>query len=491
MATAAKAMRFNVSRSAWTRHSIRLLVATIVLLLACLTASASAVAAPVNDGFAAATIVPGLPFSDTVDMTTATNESDEPQFCNWSDQTVWYAFTPARDGTIAVAATASSGSFTQITAYRATGSGPAGLSFLSCENTPGVKTVFAVQAGTTYYLQASMLFSAGGTMRVSVEDQPPPPNDDFADATSIGSVPFSGSFDLTAATLEENESSTCFGWSSQATAWYTFTPAETGSYLVRRSGYGPLSVYTGSSVSDASQVSCGTDQTIFHADAGTTYHVQMGAISWYGVQGQLSVERAPDAQASFYYWPYDPSVFDTVTFYDYSYDIAGIGSRLWRLGDGFTSTDAGFWHRFATDGSYEAKLDVATTDGRTASSSKTVDVKTHDVAISSMSVPAQARAGKTTQIAVGVNNSRYSETVRVAILRSVAGGDFEEVGQVTHDVPPRALKRSTSFAISYTFSAQDAAFGKVTFKAVATTLTARDANPVDNTAIAPATKVKP
>lgn len=298
----------------------------------------------------------------------------------------------------------------------------------------------------------------------------PPANDDLAAATVVPGLPFSDTVDMTDATNESDE---------------------TGSYLVRRSGYGPLSIYTGSSVANAAQVSCGSDQTVFHAEAGTTYHLQVGAVGGYGLQGQLSVEHAPDARASFYYWPSDPSILDTVSFYDYSYDIAGIGSRRWRLSDGFTTTDAGFGHRFAADGSYAAKLDVTTTDGRTASSSQTVAVKTHDVAIASMTVPAQGRVGKTKQVAIGVNNSRYAETVRVSILRSVPGGGFEEVGQVTQGVPARAVRRTTNFEISYTFSEQDAAFGKVTFQAVATTLTARDANPSDNTVIAPATKVKP
>jgi hypothetical protein len=490
MATAANPIRLPDPRRVRRRHPIRLLAATSALLVVCLASSASAFAAPANDDLAAATVVPGLPFSDTVDMTDATIESDEPRFCYWSEQTVWYAFTPTHDGTVAVGASSPS-AYTQITAYRADGSGPGGLSFLSCENATAAKAVFAVQAGTTYYLQASTLFGTGGTLRLSLENQPPPPNDHFADATPVGSVPYSGGFDLAAATVEENEAATCQGWSSQATAWYAFTPAESGSYIVGRSGYGPVSVYTGSSVSSAAQVSCGTSQTVFHADAGTTYHLQVGAIGGYGAQGELTVERAPDAQASFYYWPSDPSVFDTVSFYDASYDVAGIGSRRWRLGDGFTTTDAGFGHRFAADGSYTAKLDVTTTDGRTASTSQTVAVKTHDVAVASMTVPAQGRVGTNKQIAIGVNNSRYAEMVRVSILRSVAGGGFEEVGQVTQGVPARAVRRTTSFAISYTFSEQDAAFGKVTFQAVATTLTARDANPSDNTVIAPATKVKP
>jgi PKD repeat protein len=42
----------------------------------------------------------------------------------------------------------------------------------------------------------------------------------------------------------------------------------------------------------------------------------------------------------FYYYPYDPSAFDTIQFYDYSQDPggAGIASRVWDFGNGTTST---------------------------------------------------------------------------------------------------------------------------------------------------------
>jgi len=48
---------------------------------------------------------------------------------------------------------------------------------------------------------------------------------------------------------------------------------------------------------------------------------------------------------------------------------------------------------------------------------------------------------------------------------------------------------TTEFAFSYTFTADDARVGKVTFKAVANILGARDALPADNEAIAAPTKV--
>jgi hypothetical protein len=51
------------------------------------------------------------------------------------------------------------------------------------------------------------------------------------------------------------------------------------------------------------------------------------------------------------------------------------------------------------------------------------------------------------------------------------------------------VSRTTSFDFSYTFTADDAVAGKVTFKVVATIVGARDAAPADNEAIALPTKV--
>ncbi len=494
MATAANPSRFTDApsgrrRSTLAPRPLRLLVATCAILGACLAWTAVASAAPANDAFAAATPITDLPFSGTVDMTGAGTETDEPQFCFFSEQTAWYAVTPTRDGSLAARATGSTSS-AQITAYSSNGSGLGGLTFLSCQNFGSARAVFEVQAGQTYYLQAAVLFGTGGTLSVDVEEQLPPPNDDFANGTPVGSVPFSGAFDLTAATVQDGEPTTCQGSTSQATAWYAFSPSQSGSYIVSRSGYGPISAYTGSSLSGLTQVACGTYQTIFRAEAGTTYHLQVASSGFgFGSAEQLSIDHAPPAQASFFYSPFDPSVFDTVAFFDFSNDTAGIASRTWTLTDGFTSTAASFGHRFAADGSYDATLAIQTTDGRTASHTLAVPVKTHDVAITGLTVPAKARAGRTKPIAVAVNNSRYAETVQVSIQRSVPGGAFEEVGQVTQRVPARAARRTTSFQVSYTFSEEDAAFGKVTFKAVATLVTARDANPSDNTVIAPATRV--
>ncbi len=494
MASAANAIRRTDAssdgrRCRQGRAAVNLLAATSAALVVCLTWTAGAwAAAPANDAFDAATPIAVLPFSDTLDMTDASVESGEPAFCFGNVQSAWYSITPAESGTLAVDTIGSTVS-SQVTLYRAHSSGFGGLSFVGCNNF-GDQGTFEVEAGVKYYIQASTIFGSGGTVHVAVKTQLPPANDDFANATAIGSVPFFEATDQRGATTEDDEPTTCRGISSPSTTWYAFTPAQSDSYVAGRTGFGgAVAVYSGSSLSNLTQISCDSQQTVFRADAGTTYYLQNAGGGFLDGFAQFSLSVAPQAQAQFFYFPSDPSIFDTVSFYDASHDLAGIASRSWNLGDGFTSTSCCPAHRYAADGTYTAKLDIVTTDGRTASHSQPVPVKTHDVAITRMTVPAKGQVGRTKPIAVAVNNSRYAETVQVAILRSVPGQGFEEVGQVTQRLPARAARRSTTFSISYTFDEQDASLGKVTFQAVATILTARDAHPADNTVIAPSTKV--
>jgi hypothetical protein len=103
-------------------------------------------------------------------------------------------------------------------------------------------------------------------------------------------------------------------------------------------------------------------------------------------------------------------------------------------------------------------------------------------------VPKSASAGQTRAITVGINSRRYPETVEVQFFKSVPGG-FLFVGVLTQSVPVRPSNRTTDFNFSYTFTSADAQVGKVTFKAVANVVGARDALPADNEAIAPPTKV--
>jgi hypothetical protein len=111
-------------------------------------------------------------------------------------------------------------------------------------------------------------------------------------------------------------------------------------------------------------------------------------------------------------------------------------------------------------------------------------VRTHDVAITRFSTPQSASVGQTRQIVVGVRNTRYPENVQVELYKVNEKNGLDWVGTSIQSVPVRSANRTTTFSFSYTFTAKDAHIGKVTFKAMAFLLDARDAWPGDNEAVA-------
>lgn len=194
----------------------------------------------------------------------------------------------------------------------------------------------------------------------------------------------------------------------------------------------------------------------------------------------------------FYFSPGDPSIFDTIRFYDQSFDPAGLGivSQSWSFGDGATASGCCPTHRYEVDGTYTLTLTVTTTDGRTASTSRDVIVRTHDVAVTTVLVPRSARAGDTHTITVTLTNRGYPERVRVQLLKSVAGGGWRPVGSLTRAVPVHGGGRATDFEFDHTFGPDDAQLGKVSFRGIAIVEGARDAVPRDNSFVSPPTEVR-
>jgi len=471
-------------------RSIGVVVALLALLL--VHTPAALAAAPRNDNFSRATVISALPFSAIVNNTSATTELNEPQACGPVPRTVWYSFTPASSGTVRADVNGSSVSDVDLAVYQAIGTGFSGLNFLGCASFGGA-FAFNVQAGTTYYLQASDSFSGGGDLHVNLQAVAPPANDNFANATAIGAVPFSDSLDTASATLETAEPNPCFG-PLTGSVWYAFKPTVSGSYaaMANASFASGVTVYVGSALGNIAELECGSfgQLVVFHADANVTYYIQVVNIFGSGGQLQFNLDVAPPPVAGFGFFPSDPSSFDNTQFFDASSDPAGVGVGLqaWDFGDGTKSTDFNPTHRFAADGDYTVAHAITTIDGRTASTSQVVQVRTHDVAITSLAVPTSARAGQTRQISVNVNSKRFPETVEVQLFKSTPGG-FDLVGTLTQSVPVRSANRTTGFSFSYTFTAADASVGKVTFRATAVVISARDALPADNEAIAPPTKV--
>jgi len=487
-----------------TRHLARALTVAAMVAGALFVPATASAAAPANDGFANATVIEpsSLPFGDSVSIDEATLEGGEPSGCYLVGKSVWYSITPTSSGVLRADIANSSFIDRILYVYRQDGSGFGGLSTVACASPyyNGQSAVtFNVEAGKTYFLQAGGFspFSSG-TLNLSVQSIPPPGNDDFANATPASSLPFSDSVDTTAASVEGGEPTPNCGYGQSAgTVWYSFTPSTSGSYSASSSaGFGSqLAAYTGGNLAGLSGIGCRVfgQQLTFSAKVGATYYFQVGGL--FGNRGPISfnLNVAPAPVAGLSYYPSDPSIFDSVQFFDQSFDPGGNGfaSEVWDFGDGGTVSDPGCCptHRYSADGTYKAKLTVTTTDGRTASTSADVLVKTHDVTIAKVAVPQTANTGQTRSITVGLTNSRYPETVQVQLLKSVAGGGWQQSGLLTQYVPVRGGNRTTNFGFNYTFAPADATLGKVNFQAIATIQGARDAVPSDNTFISLPTAV--
>src|SRR5262249_14757972 len=169
-----------------------------------------------------------------------------------------------------------------------------------------------------------------------------------------------------------------------------------------------------------------------------------------------------------------------------------ITSLAWNFGDGTTSTDYYQYHQYANEGDYAVSLTITTADGRTASTTRTVQVRTHDVAVVEVGVPNAAHPGQTIGIDVRLRNTRYPENVRVDLFVSDPRGynGFSQVGSLTQLVPVRPPGGNTTrFAFSYTVTPADGTIGKITFEAIATIVDHHDSLPADNQLLSPPVKI--
>ncbi len=457
-----------------------------------------------NDNFADAIEITSLPYAAQVDISQATFEwGSEPYpscFAFYPAKTVWYKFTPATNVQIRADLNGFGVWDTFISVLQ--GTDLSSLATVACVSTGGSgnSVTFWASAGQTYYFQLGSSYSSG-ILQVNVNEVLPPANDNFENASVISALPFQDSQDTTAATSELGEPTPSCVYSNPvgATIWYSFTPAESisiSTYVANPMFATFVAAYARNGGAGLMEIGCQNyyGMLTFRAEAGVTYYFQAGGM--YSEKGLLSfrLEPAPLPTAYFYFNPIDPSVFDAVQFSDASYDPAGVGiaSRSWDFGDGTAAEGSYTTHKYAQDGDYTVGLTVSTSDGRTRSTSQVVHVQTHDIAITRFVTPNAASSGQTRAITVGINSKRYPEYVTVQIQKGVPGGGYqvyEVIGTLTQSVPVRSSNRTIDFNFSYTFTLNDAAVGKVVFKAVASIGGVRDALSADNEATAFPTKV--
>jgi hypothetical protein len=176
-----------------------------VLLFTFMFATPALAAPPSNDDVAGATVVPGLPYSETLDTSEATSDPSDAELnvdCGAPalEATVWYEFTPTADMAVLVDVSASDYS---AGVFVTTGSPGAFGPVEACG--PGV-VIFGAAAGTTYVLMViddTPGGTNGGTLEISITEAPPPPEIDISvdpvgtfDARS-GSVTLTGTVTCT------------------------------------------------------------------------------------------------------------------------------------------------------------------------------------------------------------------------------------------------------------------------------------------------------
>jgi PKD repeat protein len=474
---------------------MRTTFAVILGIAALLVPGTAAAAPPLNDNFANAVDVSSLPFSESVNIVEATSgEIGEQSQCSIAS-TVWYAYTPSSNEILRISPSGSNFFGVALNVYRQNGSGLGGLSFVTCSQW-NTDLTLAAQAGVTYYLQAGRLaWYSPGTLQLSISVIPPPSNDDFANAETIGSLPFSDATDTSAGSTESGEPTPSCHSTPGGSIWYRYTAPSDG--WVSASTFGSsvsavMAAYTGDSLGALSQVACRAQygRMTYAVQAGETYSFLVAGL--WGAKGNVAfqLDVAPDPVANFSRNIADPSIYDTIQFFNFAWDPGevGIASVEWDFGDGSSSTSPSPTHRYGADGSYTVGFTVRTHDGRSATNEQVVLVATHDVAIAKLAVPQSARVGQTKSLLVSLRNVRYAEAVRVDLYRSTPSG-FVPFASSTQSIPVKGGNRTTDVAFSYTFTSDDAAVGTVNFKAGATIVNARDALPTNNEAISLQTKV--
>ncbi len=129
-----------------------------------------------NDGCADATVISSLPFSDTVDVITATTDPSDPVRCDSSQgfNTVWYSYTPLTDTLLLIDPTDSMNYSPGVSIY--TGACGA-LTEVRC-TADAEKVLFAAQGGTTYLIEAAGGGATTPILVLSIEGLGCPPAPD-------------------------------------------------------------------------------------------------------------------------------------------------------------------------------------------------------------------------------------------------------------------------------------------------------------------------
>lgn len=231
-----------------TSPGVRRGLALLVVAAACSVPSAAAAAPPVNDDFATATLITGLPASVSGNNAGATKEVGEPDHGPGGSggRSVWWTWTaPASEAF-------------EITAC---GIGPIYIGVYRGDRVDALVQPDGLSRLGSYVCdQATFDATAGEVYRIAIDSpsegdvtlgfRGPPANDDFADAEAITGFPAAVIGDSTLATTEPGEPNHARR-GFPGSVWWKWTAPSSGAVLIttcHSASENALAVYTGNGI---------------------------------------------------------------------------------------------------------------------------------------------------------------------------------------------------------------------------------------------------
>jgi len=252
--------------------------AVVVLALAPVVAAAahaSAPAPPGNDAFVSARPIAGAQGQAETANAGATKEPGEPAHAgNAGGASVWFRWTAPRDGQFAFA-TGASDFDTALAVYTGPALGMLAQVAADDDSGPGPtsEVSFGAVGGTVYHVAVDGF--QGKVGRVNLAWGPAPPNDNFVDAQTIEGASGTMKSPGAGATKEAGEPAHAGEYEADRSVWFRWTaPADMRVGFVVRGRVDVLAAYAGATLDTLTPVASRRARwPVFHATAGTTYHV--------------------------------------------------------------------------------------------------------------------------------------------------------------------------------------------------------------------------
>ena len=234
-------------------------------ILAILTFSSAAQAAPANDAFSNATVLPAsLPASMSGDNLGAGKEAGEPNHAgNAGGHSVWYSWTPAANEPIGIQSACFGsvdlliGVYTGASVGSLTPVADNGVSLSTdCFFSELPQAEFKATTGTTYWIAVDGREGDQGSFQLRFNHTPA--NDDFADAASIAAEPPQEVAGTTRIATKELGEPDHAGDPGGHSVWYSWTPTSSGMVEITTCSASALdallAVYTGSALGALAEV---------------------------------------------------------------------------------------------------------------------------------------------------------------------------------------------------------------------------------------------